>query len=480
MNFSLRPFLPSTRLGLIFFITQILFFVFCGMVILTIPTNLPYTVGADASSWIEPAKSLLLHKDYVMHDHPEYDYLYRPPVVPMFNAFFLWLGGEYGITTIIMAQIILVSVTSLLIASIADKIQKGAGWVAMILFLANPNTLSTAFLIQSETIFVFFLTFSAYGLLRYAYTCRWRDILISSSMLAIATLARPTTQYLIVFFPFACLLILIVARKRTSLTFQKIFQILTASGLALLLLVPWAIKLTPTEGSPTLTTSEIRSIYIHDQLVTLESYRKGISITEAVKTEAEDKTLNQTTFCNSLEYNSSARSSCFKESEKRYIRKLFGYPIQEYAKPIAKSFTNFFFSGSSGNWHNLLETNNQSKLVSVASNVNNQQSVTMVREVLGNFGYWSITITVLCLLFSLLLKLMSLIGVYELCKRKQFPVLIVCLALITYFFATTLFLGQSRYRVPIEPYFSVLATFGLLKLLKAFEGLKITLKAHRY
>ena len=163
--------------------------------------NLPYAVGADASTWIMPAKSLLLHKDYVVYDHPEYDYLYRPPIVPVFNAFFLWLGGEYGIKTIIMAQIVLVSVTSLLIAEVVDKMQKGTGWVAMILFLANPNTLSSALLIQSETVFVFLLTFSAYALLQYADTNRWRDIIISSSMLAIATLARPTTQYLIVLFP---------------------------------------------------------------------------------------------------------------------------------------------------------------------------------------------------------------------------------------------------------------------------------------
>ena len=446
----------------------------------TIPTNLPYTVGADASTWIMPAESLLLHKDYVMYDHPEYDYLYRPPVVPVFNAFFLWLGGEYGIKTIIMAQIVLVSVTSLLIAEVVDKIKKGTGWIAMILFLANPNTLSSALLIQSETVFVFLLTFSAYALLQYADTNRWRDIIISSSMLAIATLARPTTQYLIVLFPFACWLLLIVAHRRTSLTFKKIFQISDSTGLAVLLLAPWAIKLAPTEGSPTLTTAEIRSIYVHDQLVTLESYRKGVSVIESSNALAEYKILKQRAICRSLEHNSYARASCFQEAEKHYIRQLFGYPIQEYVKPIAKSFANFFFSGSSGNWHNLLDTNNQSKLVSIASNTSNQQSLTMVREILGNFGFWSITITVLCLLFSLLLKLMSLVGVYDLFKRKQFAVLIVCLALIAYFFATTLFLGQSRYRVPVEPYFSVLATFGLLKLLKAIEDLKVTSRAQRY
>ena len=186
----------------------------------------------------------------------------------------------------------------------------------------------------------------------------------------------------------------------------------------------------------------------------------------------ENQTLKQTKVCGSLEHNSSARASCFREAEKRYIRQLLGYPIKEYVKPITKSFANFFFSGSSGNWHNLLEMNNQSNLVTIATNVSDQQSFTMVTEILSNLGFWSITITVLCLLFSVSLKLMSLIGVYELIKRRHFAVLTVCLALIFYFFATTLFLGQSRYRVPTEPYFTVLATFVLLRLSQAINDLR--------
>ena len=167
MNMPLRYFVPLRRIPLTFFIIQAFFFSICFIFILIVPANLPYLVSADASSWIGPAESLLLHKDYVMYDQPEYEYLFRPPVVPVFNAFFLWLGGEHGIKTIILAQVVLVSVTSFLIAKIADKIQKGAGLVAMGLFLINPNTLSAAFLIQSETLFVFFLTFSSYALLEY-------------------------------------------------------------------------------------------------------------------------------------------------------------------------------------------------------------------------------------------------------------------------------------------------------------------------
>ena len=131
----LRYRLPLSGMRLTFFFIQAFFFVLCSILIAIIPANLPYIVSADASSWITPAESLLLHKDYVMYDNPEYEYLFRPPIIPVFNAFFLWLGGEHGIKTIILAQIVLVSATSFLIAKTADKIQKGAGLVAMVCFL---------------------------------------------------------------------------------------------------------------------------------------------------------------------------------------------------------------------------------------------------------------------------------------------------------------------------------------------------------
>ena len=470
MNDTPRYRFTNARPKLTLCIIQAVYFAFCFVILSAIPRDLPYIVGADAASWLEPAKSLLLHKDYVIYDRPEYDLLYRAPVVPTFNAFFLWLGGNEGVTTIVMAQLVLLSVTSLLIAMIAESIKRGTGWVAMCLFLINPNSLSAAFLIQSETVFVFFLTFSAYTLLQYSEKCRWRDIILSSSFLALATLARPTTQYLIAMFPLACWFLLIVRYKRIALTFKRFSQGTVATGLAILLVMPWALKLAQSEGVPTLTTAEIRSVYIHDQLLTLESYRAGISIDEANAKLSEKKNRNQKTNCGKQEYKSSARASCFQTHEKSYISQLFGYPVREYVRPIIKSFANFFFSGSSGNWHNLLEAKNQSKLVTIASNVSDQQSVAMATEILMNFGFLSILITLFCLLFSVSLKVMSLFGVFDLIKRRQFAVLTVCLALIAYFFATTLFLGQSRYRVPVEPYFTVLATFGLVRLLEAIHG----------
>ena len=138
--------------------------------------------------------------------------------------------------------------TSFLIAEVADNIRKGAGWVAMILFLINPNTLSS-FLDPERDFVCFFSHLFRMRCLNISDTYRWRDIIISSSMLAMATLARPTTQYLILFFSFCLLFINYFGQANRSYIFKNSPNLVT-TGLAVLLVAPWALKLAESEGSP--------------------------------------------------------------------------------------------------------------------------------------------------------------------------------------------------------------------------------------
>ena len=68
MNDTPRYRFINARPKLTLCIIQVVYFAFCFVILSTIPRDLPYIVGADAASWLEPAKSLLLHKDYVIYD----------------------------------------------------------------------------------------------------------------------------------------------------------------------------------------------------------------------------------------------------------------------------------------------------------------------------------------------------------------------------------------------------------------------------
>ena len=161
----------------------------------------PYLAAADAASWINPARAFLSLKASLFSDSPVFFDFYRTPLVPIFNALFLWLGQELGFKLIVLAQILILAVTAALIGQTAEKIQTGIGHFAMALLLFNPNTWSSAFLIQSETVFSFLVASSFCCLMRYINCQSWGSVLGAGILLSLATLARPTTQYLIMIFP---------------------------------------------------------------------------------------------------------------------------------------------------------------------------------------------------------------------------------------------------------------------------------------
>ena len=455
-----------------FWLIQLIYFVLCLVIIFILPPDLPYVVGADASSWLLPAKALLKHHDFVFHDFPNIVDIYRPPLVPLFNALFLWIGQEHGIKAIIFAQIVLLSLTSIYLGHISETIKKGSGIAVMTIFLFNPNSLSSAFLIQSETLFSCLLFFSSYYLIRYTNSEYWNHILICGIFLAFASLARPTTQYLIVLLPLISLTLLIFKYGWSHFKLRVFIQGTVASLLAIIIILPWALKVGQIEGQPSLTTTEIRSIYIFDQLLYFEAYRSDLSINEINEQLSISESRQLASQCQEMPQNSSNRVACYQKLIIMDRSQLMDYPIREYIRPFLKSMAGFLFSGGSGNWHNLLLKNSQQSIYESWLNVK-QSDPSALLQILSKFNLVAISITTFCLTYSGIIKLFSIFGIYYMIKRKDFSTLSIILGLIVYFAATTLFLGQSRYRVPIEPYFAILCVLGLIEFRAIFLAKKI-------
>lgn len=443
----------------LFWLIQLIYFVLCFVIIYKLPADLPYVVGADASSWLQPAKALLKYYDFVLYDFPNIVDIYRPPLVPIFNALFLWIGQDHGIKTIIFAQIVLLSLTSIFLGRILETIKKGTGIAAMTILLFNPNSLSSAFLIQSETLFCCLLFFSSYYLLRYINSEYWNHILTCGLFLALATLARPTTQYLIVLLPLIALTLLILKYGWSHFKLRVFIQGAAASLLATMIISPWALKVGQIEGQPSLTTAEIRSIYIFDQLLYFEAYRSDTSINETNKQLSTSESRQLLSECQAMPQNSSNRVACFNKIIIMDSSQILKYPTREYIRPFLKSMAGFLLSGGSGNWHNLLLKNNQQSIYESWLNVK-QSEPSALLQILSKFNLVAICITIFCLVYSGIIKLFSLFGIYFMIKRKDFSTLSVIVGIIVYFAVTTLFLGQSRYRVPIEPYFAILSVLG--------------------
>ncbi len=80
-----------------------------------------------------------------------------------------------------------------------------------------------------------------------------------------------------------------------------------------------------------------------------------------------------------------------------------------------------------------------------------------------NYSYFFIFTTV----FSVLSRIIGIFGIFYLFKKKEWrPYGVLTIEIISIFTASYLYLGQSRFRVPLEPILMLLVVIGFLYMIK--------------
>ena len=127
---------------------------------------------------------------------------------------------------------------------------------------------------------------------------------------------------------------------------------------------------------------------------------------------------------------------------------------------MARSVAQFMVSGGAGNLHNLLGTDT-GRLNQVWFKTSQQDVGGMLKSFFGGAPPGALFISIVCLGFALVARLIGLVGVVAIWQSRQFALLLTLLGLIGYFVAVHLFHGNSRYRIPVEPAMMLLVLFGL-------------------
>jgi hypothetical protein len=76
----------------------------------------------------------------------------------------------------------------------------------------------------------------------------------------------------------------------------------------------------------------------------------------------------------------------------------------------------------------------------------------------------------IALAYSVVLKLLGLVGAAYLWRQRNYALLVLCVALVTYFLSPHPFFAHPRYRVPVELPFALLAAFGVVWLARLRGG----------
>ncbi len=449
---------------------------FCLFVVLfsLIPAGVEVKHGADSGSWLQPAYALLEHGGFVLLENPALPDYYRPPGMTLFGAAAMGIGSEPNPGKIVIAQLILLAASGYLLALCANHFLPGSGIWAMGLYLVNPNTVSTALLVQSETVFTFLILLCMTAFVFFQKNQSMIAAVLCGIALGAATLVRPTSQFLIFCLPLAFVIFSLIERQ--TLAFgagnwkKSAVGGVVAAGLSGLMLLPWMAQVETVEGRYTLTTSEITNRYIWDQLIIVEAQKTGGGY-QATGARLDAEVHNGITIqhCQQEPLLSQARIECFATLASIGWDKIWDHDLSHIAMSLTRSTAAFLFSGAAGNWHNL---------IGGADRVTNQDwmdadqtsSLSVLRNLFGGQNPIALAISAICIGFAVGLKLLYGFGCFVLARRGNWGAVMLLVAIPAYFIATTLFLGQSRYRMPAEPSFTIAAGIAAYYLVSVFRS----------
>jgi 4-amino-4-deoxy-L-arabinose transferase-like glycosyltransferase len=436
-------------------------------------TNTPYDIhllkGADAASWYKPALALLKYGAFVTLDDPTILQTYRTPLYPIFEAFMLFIGGGNNIS-IIIGQIVLLWFTGIIAYKIIERIFPGKGIVALALVIFNPNTLGTSHLIQSDTLYMFMVTTTLCCLILYGSRRNFRLSAIVGLLFGLTCLVRPSGQYLMLLLPVIYIIIGLVQKDKQRLVFHFYHGILSTI-VALIIVFPWAQHNANAGWGYNLATAEIEVVYFRDNVIYLESILNDSSLNDAEKKIEEKEQDYILTYAD--EWQLMSKQNKLLMLSLYYKKQLLTYDYNIILKGFVESWIGFFGAGGAVNLHNILELDGKRSIQLMSSAGERLSRVDAVISTLSELNLTALFISLLSFLYVVTLRIFGLIGLIAMVKNKEYGLSLILTGAVTYFMLISLFVGNSRYRLPIEPVLIVMAVYGFsIVFKKGIHGFK--------
>lgn len=417
--------------------------------------------GYDAGSYLSPAKGMLAYGDYVRTEIPSVADTFTVPLYPALLAVNIFLFGEdAGLAAVIFLQLVALYATGLMTRCLVRPFYPKAAVFAQAIVVFNPNSLSTAHLIQTETVFTLLLTAAIFFLFRFGRTLELRPALISAVFVGLAAYCRPVGLYLGAVLPFACA-IFGLGQAGNLFPWRRIARAALVGAAAMTLVAamaaPWVYRNYVAEGVPVFTSN--LGPYLRDNLIQIYVKRHKISGIEAAD-------LFELRLSSYMESALDAGYEDLSEVEHRSIigafalREIASQPLSAVLSAAVRSELLLFGAGAAGNFKNIFGLSGE------AMHVIEYRRATggpwsSIRQFLAAAPLPYLVLVVFTAGWATILRLFGLIGLIGMLMGPHWRHALVIVTIIGYFTATYLFLGQSRFRVPLEPLLAVLAVAGL-------------------
>ncbi len=385
----------------------------------------------------------------------------RAPIYPLFLAGFFYIFESYYAALI--AQIIIGSIIPLLGYRIAFQLlahRRMATVVAVVLAI-EPFAILFSLTIMSETLFTALFLVGATLFLDY-----WKDrqgliLAYATGFFALATLARPTIQFLPLVLIFA---VLFIANGRVAIAIKHSFVI---AAVFLLILAPWSVRNFIQFGNPALSVqyASVPYAYLIPSLLALE---KDISFMDALKQfyegEGDIESVEDITLANASFY------------KKRATEILKEHPVG-LTKSIGITFLTFFTHDGYLDVLRRLGLSPSLQLDRPAFFLlleSPQKAWKFVRPLIASPAI----LVILGRIVWVLITFCFIVGIIRYIRvPEQRAKGIFILLIIFYFAVTTIAVGLSvnaRFRMPVNAFILTFAVYGMSDLFHTLRKTKRT------
>jgi uncharacterized integral membrane protein len=214
-------------------------------------------------------------------------------------------------------------------------------------------------------------------------------------------------------------------------------------------------------GCFVITPPDIQYRFLWYHLQNLDAQSIGISLWLAgKKLEGPGGVVDRYIASQGPAWNALSREQQYQKLVDLGYRTLLSYPPAVIARALAQSVGQFLLGGGAGNYLNLFGIDAQ-RLSTVWMTETTGRPLETLRRAFTDAPLAMIVIGAATYLFVLVMRLAGAVGLAMTGIRRQWPLLVLMLGVISYYALVHVFVGSARYRLVIEPALLMLAVFGL-------------------
>ena len=440
--------------------------------------NATFLEGADAAQYYAPALSFIENGEFLSFDGKPLTF--GPPLYSIFIAIPIFTFGiDESAAAIVFMQCTLLYLTGFLSRYILLKFTNRFGLLLHALVIFNPNSLITAHLVQSETLFTLLFVWSVVTAFKILTDFSIKNIILLGVLTGLAALTRPVALYLLILWPLFILIALMI-KSRLDINNQPVFyvnrvvvKLLSIIIIGGLVLSPWYIR-NYVKFDEVFFTSNAGA-YLQAQYIQLKNKGSRLSVPNANKEHRDifadylDKD-GKSNFCLDNERHLSCNTVLIHAS----LGAIINEPLVVHIKALIDSWGTLFLAGGASNVRNYLGFDGKSLIVNFQNN--SFHGLESILKLVRDMDIFYLFIFIFTTAFSVIFRIVGIVGLFYLFKNREWrPYGFLLVEIISIFVAAYLYLGQSRFRVPLEPLLMLFAVIGFLyidKILKRRNRLK--------